>query len=146
MNPVPGPDAPHGSPPVSAATRLGVDAGRLLAALQNDPEFNIAARYLTCRIRLQVDDCYLSVVVADGHVIDVIDAMTGFDPYDIVLSGPVAVWRGILEPVPAPFYQDFWSARFKHGFRTEGDLDTLCAYYGAIRRMGDLMRDIAGAE
>jgi len=138
--------APGSPPPVSVLSLIGVRADELHRALRLDPEFRIASRYWTCNVRLAVDDCYLTVVVADGHVIDVIDAMTGFDPYDIVLSGPVAVWRGILEPVPAPFYQDFWSARFKHGFRTEGDLDTLCAYYGAIRRMGDLMRDIAGAE
>lgn len=144
MSPRPSEGDAEGSLVVSAATLIGVDAGRLRTAMRNDPELQIAARYLTCRIRLEIDDAYMTVLFVDGSVVDVVDTMTGFDPYDIVLSGPATVWRGILEPVPAPFYQDFWSARFMHGFRTEGDLDTLCAYYGAIRRMGDLMREIAG--
>ena len=66
--------------------------------------------------------------------------------YDIVLAGPAAVWRGILAAVPVPFYQDFWSARFMHGFRTEGDLDALCAYYAAVRRLGDLLRQQANHQ
>ena len=132
-----------GSPPASVESLIGVDADHLERALRADPEFQLASRYWTCRIRLTVDECYLTIVVVDGDVVEVQDTMTGFDPYDIVLSGSAQVWRNILAPVPVPFYQDFWSARFMHGFRTDGDLDTLCAYYLAVRRIADLMRDIA---
>jgi len=135
--------APGSPPPVSVLSLIGVRADELHRALRLDPEFRIASRYWTCNVRLAVDDCYLTVVVVDGDVVAVRDAMTGFDPYDILLAGPASVWRNILAPVPVPFFQDFWSARFMHGFRTEGDLDSLCAYYAAVRRIGDLMREIA---
>lgn len=127
----------------TAAGLLGVDPAAFGLALDTDPEFRIAARYWTCRLRLAVGDAYLTLVVRDGRVADVRDAMTGFDPYDILLAGPPDVWARILEPVPFPFYQDFWSARFMHGFRTEGDLDSLCAYYRAVRRIGDVLRVLA---
>jgi hypothetical protein len=98
------------------------------------------------RLRLQIGPGQLSIRLVDGKVVAVTDVATGFDPYDIVLSGPEPTWAEILAPVPRPFYQDFWSAAARHDFHLDGDLDSLCAYYGAVRRLGDLLRAHVTAE
>jgi hypothetical protein len=125
--------------PVSASG-WRIEVRRLAAEIAADAEFGIAARYWTVRLRLQIGATQLSIRLADGQVVNVTDVATGFDPYDIVLSAPEQTWLEILQPVPRPFYQDFWSAAARHDFRLEGDLDSLCAYYGAVRRLCDLLR------
>jgi hypothetical protein len=115
----------------------------LCASLDGDPEFVSASRYWTVRLRLEVGPAVYNLRIVDGRVEGIHSGDTGFDPYDIVLRAPVPTWAEILAPVPRPFFQDFWSAMARHDFRMEGDLDALCAYYGAIRRLGDIMRALA---
>jgi hypothetical protein len=117
-----------------------IDPARLKDELAADAEFGICARYWTVRLRLQIGPGQLTIRLTDGNVVAVSDVATGFDPYDIVLSGPGHTWTEILAPVPRPFYQDFWSAAARHDFHLDGDLDSLCAYYGAVRRLCDLLR------
>jgi hypothetical protein len=117
-----------------------IDTMRLKNELAADAEFAICARYWTVRLRLQIGLGQVRIQLVDGQVVTVSDIPTGFDPYDIVLSGPEQTWAEILAPVPRPFYQDFWSAAARHDFHLDGDLDSLCAYYGAVRRLCDLLR------
>jgi hypothetical protein len=126
---------------------LLIDPARLRAELAADAEFGICARYWTVRLRLELGARQVGIRLVDGQVVTVTDVATGFDPYDIVLRGPEQTWREILAPVPRPFYQDFWSAAARHDFRLEGDLDSLCAYYAAVRRLCDLLRShVAAAD
>jgi hypothetical protein len=124
---------------------IQIDPARLKDEIAADAEFAICARYWTVRLRLQIGTAQVTIRLADGMVAAVTDVVTGFDPYDIVLGGPEATWQEILAPVPRPFYQDFWSAAARHDFHLDGDLDSLCAYYGAVRRLGDLLRSHVGA-
>jgi hypothetical protein len=118
----------------------------LQEALNGDPEFRLAARYWNSRIKLAVGEQPYFVTVVDGVVVDATDVATGFDPYTIEIGGPVETWEEILAEVPRPFYQDFWSAFFRHGFTLGGDLELLYAYYGAIRRMADILRSLRTLE
>jgi hypothetical protein len=129
-----------------SARLVAIDTARLHEELAADAEFAICARYWTVRLRLQIGRSQLSIRLVDGQVVTVTDVATGFDPYDIVLAGPEQTWAEILTTVPRPFYQDFWSAAARHDFRLDGDLDSLCAYYGAVRRLGDLLRSHVAAE
>ena len=43
--------------------------------------------------------------------------------------------------MPRPFYQDLYAATVHHGFSVSGDTLNYCAYYPALRRLVELMRD-----
>jgi hypothetical protein len=132
---------------MSAGTSLAcVNPSRLADEITADPEFAICSRYWTVRLRLQTEGRQLTIRLVDGQLMTVSDVVTGFDPYDIVLSGPEGTWAQILAPVPRPFYQDFWSAAARHDFHLDGDLDSVCAYYAALRRLCDLLRAHVAVE
>jgi hypothetical protein len=111
-------------------------------ALNADPEFRLAARYWTARIKLTIGEGAYFLKITDGAVTSVSDTPTGFDSYTIEIGGPESDWEEILAEVPRPFYQDFFSAFLRHGFTLAGDLELLYAYYGAVRRMAEVLRAI----
>lgn len=114
----------------------------LREALESDGEFRRRSRSCTARIRIETGDQILQLRLIDGVITRLEEADTGFDPYEIILSAPSEEWAEIMRAVPLPFHQDFWSSRFHHGFRIDGDVDLYSAYYGALQRMGAVMRDL----
>lgn len=113
---------------------------RLVTALNDDPEFKLAARDWTARIKLVQGERASVLELVEGEVRGFDPVPSPFEPVDIVLSGSDELWDQIMAPVPEPFYQDFFAALFQHGFRLEGDMESLYAYYPAVRRMADVMR------
>ena len=47
----------------------------------------------------------------------------------------------LLAALPPPFYQDLYPASLHHGFDVVGSLADYCAYYPAIRRLIEIMRE-----
>lgn len=121
------------------------DPAALRRLLEADLEFRRRSRHWTARIRIETGDQVLQLRLIDGSVVRLDDKDTGFDSYEVLLAAPAEEWAEIMRAVPRPFHQDFWSARFHHGFRIEGDVDLYSAYYGAIQRMGALMRELVVA-
>lgn len=128
----------HALPTTPVAVRF--DPEGLRAALNDDPEFALRARHLNASFQIRTGDQVMDARVIDGVVVELREDDTGFVSFDILLEGEAEVWREILAAVPRPFYQDFWSAMFHHGFRIAGNLDLLSAYYSAVRRACDVMR------
>ena len=124
-----------------------LDLSALEQSLKKDPEFRLHSRYLTAVIRVVVEELQsFQIVVREGEVVEVDPIVTPFDSYDIQLVGTQEHWSALLSPIPPPFYQDFYPAMVHHGFRIEGDMETIMAYYSAIRRLGDIFREVATAE
>lgn len=122
-----------------------------LAALQNelgrDPEFLLHARHLTTRIRVVIGERQsFMIAIRDGELLGIDPVVTPFDSYDIQLAGSDEVWDLLLRKEPPAFYHDFFPAMAHHGFRIEGDMEMIMAFYPAIRRLGDLFRTVAAAE
>lgn len=118
----------------------GLDISNLTDALRRDQEFIRLSRNLTARLRIRVGVRSLLFTFHDGELASVTTLDTGFDSTHIVVDVPEPVWEEMMRAEPRPFYQDFWSAKFHHGVRIEGDFDLMSAYYGAIRRIGQLAR------
>jgi hypothetical protein len=115
--------------------------------LKRDPEFILHSRYLTAEIRVVLGAAQsFRIVVRAGEVVDVDPIVTPFDSYDIQLAGTEEQWEALLAPTPAPFYQDFYPAMLHHGFRIEGNMEMIMAYYAAIRRLAEIFRAVATAE
>ncbi len=130
----------------------------LLRQANDDPEFQIAARFWNTVLHVAVEDAGgagaggAGAELGDrGHLIRIRDgrieeirpqtsAGPG-EPWQLSISAPSDEWRRFLEPVPRPFYQDLWGASTYHGFRIQGDLEQhLYPYYPAVRRMFELLR------
>ena len=47
---------------------------------------------------------------------------------------------------PRPFYQDLYAATIHHGFTAAGNRTHFCAYYPALRRLVELMREVKNAN
>jgi hypothetical protein len=113
----------------------------LLAAVNEDPEFQLAARFWSGSFRLGMGPAEAYVFrIRDGRLVDVNLAPTSFDAWDFEIAGPAEGWTEILAPVPKPFYQDVASALLRHGFTLGGDVESYFAYHAALRRLVDLMR------
>lgn len=131
--------------------RVTFPAEELEKALNADPEFRIAARYWSGAVEFRVDDAPTVVRLEDGTVTSVssalpadLEAVTG--PGPVVIAAPASDWAQLLEKQPRPFFQDYHSATAHHGFRMDGDVETLWAYYAAVRRSADILRDVAVVE
>lgn len=117
---------------------LPCDATR--EALNADPEFRLNAQHWNAAVKLKVGDRNYLMRVVDGTVEEFKDEWDAFDVYTITIGGPEEGWEQMLKPIPPPFYQDFWGAFFRHDFEMGGDLESLYANYGAVRRMLEVLR------
>ncbi len=128
-------------------TAVPLDLDALERELGSDPEFVLHSRYLTASIRVVIGEAQsFRIVIRDGAIAEIDPVVTPFDSYDIQLAGSEEQWSALLAATPPPFYQDFYPAMLHHGFRIEGDMETIMAYYPAIRRLGDLFRSVAVSE
>lgn len=118
---------------------------RLQKALNDDGEFRIAARHWTATICLTSGAEDTIMRIKDGEVMSIVPSFEPLQEWNAAIAAPGHVWRELLRAQPRPFYQDFFPAMLHHGLELRGDLQLLLAYYPAVRRMGDLMREVANA-
>jgi hypothetical protein len=111
-------------------------------ALNGDPEFRLAARYWNGALEFRIGTRRCVVNLAEGEVTEVGEEVRG-PAAPVVISAPEEDWAKLLELAPRPFYQDFHAASAHHGFRLGGDVETLWAYYAAVRRSADILRAVA---
>ena len=112
--------------------------------LNGDHQFLRATKYWSAQLLLKVGD--------EGYVLEIVEgAVRRFEPgaglFDrctAVLGGSERDWEQLLEPVPPPFYQDFFGAFFQHDFEMAGDLDAVFSHYWALLRLLDVLRDAVG--
>ena len=114
---------------------------RLRSCLNHDPEFELAARFMSHNIRLGVGESECIVKVSDGIVTEI--KLPPFsEPCDFSIEGPSQSWENLLEPVPPPFYNSLFAGLQRGNFRLTGDLEVAYAYLWAMNRMVDIMRQL----
>ena len=116
---------------------------QIKTAVNNDPEFRITARFWHAAIRLEIGDDAVLLCIEKGQVAEVMSGRQVFAflvPANIVIAAPATEWEKFLERVPKPFYVDLFSATAHHGFTVGGDMESVYAYYPALRRLFDILR------
>ena len=106
-----------------------------------DGEFRMHARFWNSKIRLKIGDRRYQMVVDSGEIVSIERWYRG-TACDLSIMAPEQDWDALLEVVPRPFYQDLYPATLHHGFDVAGDIGHYCAYYPAIRRLIDVMREV----
>ena len=98
------------------------DPTRLLASVNADPEFRLAARYWNATLSLESPSRALRVEIADGRVATCRESAAG-RPATITVVASDDGWAQFLAPMPRPFYQDLLGGCVQHhGFQVAGDI------------------------
>lgn len=122
-----------------------VDSSRLIATANQDREFQLHARLWNARLALRCSDepaAMLRLTVSHGRMIV---SESSDLPADVQISAPRADWDALLAALPQPFYQDLRAACAHHGFRLDGERLHTAAFYPAIRRLIELLREVRNA-
>jgi hypothetical protein len=117
-----------------------IDFSTLAERANSDGELALHARFWNATVKLRVGSANYRLDIRDG-------AVKGCAPWYGTIAGDLAIeadeaeWANLLEPTPRPFYQDLYAATIHHGFSVVGDTKNYCAYYPAVRRLIELMRE-----
>ncbi len=109
-------------------------------AINEDPEFKIAARLMSKDVRVKVDNVECMFRIADGVLRNIKLENTYLDSWSFSISASGKSWDKFLQPVPPPGYNGLFGAMVQGLFRMEGDLEAGFAYYWAVQRMLDVIR------
>ncbi len=126
--------------------RVSIQPAQLGAALNDDSEFRLQARYWNGALQLQFGDDAHVFRLAEGEIVGVdSDALAG-NACEVIIRAPMEDWYEWVQPIPRPLYHELYPALWHHGFELEGDPDYVWPYYAALRRAGELVREHATVE
>jgi len=113
---------------------------RVIERANQDGEFRIAARLWNATLRFDLGGRSVELTIGDGrlHAARPCDRGTRADAS---VSGEAGEWEELLAPVPRPLHQDLFGGISLGRFRLEGDAEAFYAYYPAVRRLVDLLRE-----
>ncbi len=117
------------------------DPTRLSALFDTDRELARCARFWTGALHLGVGGQRFAVRFEAGAFTGAGPADAALGPRDVEIAAAPAEWEKLLAPVPPPFYQDAFGASLHHPVSLGGDPDTLFAYYPALRRVIEILRE-----
>ena len=121
-----------------------LDWQRVKARANGDDEFRIHARFWDSVVKLGVGDASYRMTVASGQITE-IEPWFATVACNLATQAPEDDWDALLESIPKPFYQDLYPATVHHGFDVVGDAQHYCAYFPAIRRLVEIMREVKNA-
>jgi len=117
-----------------------IDFTTLAERANADGEFALHARFWNATVKVGVGDSNYRLDIRDGAV-KACTPWAGTIAGDLAIEAAESEWAKLLEPMPRPFYQDLYAATIHHGFSVVGDTKNYCAYYPALRRLIELMRE-----
>ncbi len=118
-----------------------VDSPAVIARANADGEFQLHARFWNARLALVCGAQAQRLTISHGRMIAT-EATAQDAEADVTISAAPADWNALLEPVPRPFYHDLQAAMAHHGFELIGETRHCAAYYPAIRRLIDILREV----
>jgi hypothetical protein len=119
---------------------MAIDFTGLAARANADGEFALHARFWNATVRLRIGERSYRLDVRDGAIARV-KPWFGTIAADLAIEADESEWNELLAAMPRPFYQDLYAATVQHGFTVVGDTLNYCAYYPAVRRLVELMRE-----
>jgi hypothetical protein len=117
-----------------------IDWSRLAERVNGDGEFQLAARFWDATLRLDVGSESRRLRFADGALREVSPCALDAE-CDVHISAPTEEWERLLEPAPRPFYQDLLAAQAHHGIELNAEWLDFAAYYPALRRLVEILRE-----
>lgn len=116
---------------------LGIDFSAVADAANGDGEFAIAARYLNALLEISSDAETTELLIIDGRIEHIgAPGSSGEEHTRLLVHATVADWAHLLSACPPPGKVGVSTAE---GFSYHGDPIVRAAYYGAVRRLVELM-------
>jgi hypothetical protein len=109
--------------------------------VNEDGEFRLASRFWDATLRLDLGPESHQLRFEGGALCEVAPCAPDA-PYDVHISAPTEEWEKLLEPIPRPFYQDVLGAALNHGFTLTQDMLAFAAYYPALQRLVEILREM----
>jgi hypothetical protein len=113
----------------------------LARRVNQDGEFRLASRFWDATLRLDLGPESQRLCFQGGRLQEIRDCDPDAD-CDLHISAPLEDWERLLEPVPRPFYQDLFAAQLYHGFQMTAEPLDYAAYYPALRRLIEILREV----
>jgi len=120
-------------------------AKRYCSTLNNDPEFRLLARDITLNLAIEVGSDRRLLRFRDGELKAIGPMVPMADPVDVYIKGGSDFWNKLLSQVPPPRYHNLHSAAHAGTCEIAGNVELYNAYYPALNRMIDVMRNMQGA-
>lgn len=114
---------------------------QLRNAINKDPEFELAAKYMSQDVGFAVDDAEYVVEVREG-IVTKIKPNLGFESWNFRIQGTEETWEQFLQPVPPPLYNHLFAGLLGGSLTLKGDLVAAFAFFWATSRMMDVMREL----
>ena len=117
------------------------DVAALRMRFERDSELGHAVRFWTGALYLRAGEARSALRFEAGRFVHAGPSAEPTGPRDVEISAAPGEWAKLLAPLPPPFYQDVFGASLHHPVSLGGDVETLYAYYPAIRRVLEILRE-----
>jgi len=117
-------------------------AERLRERLNQDGAFRQVSRDMTLNMVLETDGAARLVTFRDGTLTAIKPLVSVTEPVDLTIRGDTTFWRNLLSPVPPPRFQNLYAGVRAETCRVSGNAELYWAYFAALTRLFDVMRDV----
>lgn len=118
---------------------------QLRTTLNADPEFKLAAQYMSENILLEMDESRCIIEVHDGMITAIKLAPLSNSDWSFSIKANADTWDKLLQPAPPPFYTGLNAASIQGNLFFSGNIEVAFAYYWAMNRLLDVMRQLQNA-
>jgi len=114
----------------------------IVDVLNSDPEFKIAARYMTKDVCIEVGKTKCIVKFRDGVVTEIKFEDAFAERWDFAVRASVDAWEKFLQPIPPRFYDGLFGGMIRGNFQIEGDTTMCFSHFWAVTRLFDIFREL----
>ncbi len=121
------------------------DAGtaeRLRERINQDGAFRQVSRDMKLNLAIETDGAARLVTFRDGALTSVRPFAAVTEPVDLTIRGDLTFWRNLLSPVPPPRFQNLYAGVRAETCQVSGNAELYWAYFAALTRLLDVMRDV----
>ena len=116
-------------------------AEHLRLRMNRDPEFKLLSRDMTLNLALEIGGERRLLKFRDGEMRSIGPFVPLAEPIDVTITGADEFWQQLLSPLPPPGFQNLYAGVRFAKCKVTGNSELYFAYYAAITRMVEVMRD-----
>jgi hypothetical protein len=117
-------------------------AERLRERINQDGAFHQVATDMMLNLAIETDGAARLVTFRDGRLTSINQFVAVTEPVDVTISGDATFWRNLLSPVPPPRFQNLYAGVRAETCRVSGNAELYWAYFAALTRLFDVLRDV----
>ncbi len=115
---------------------------RFREGINSDPEFKLAAQFMSKDILLGVGEAQCLVKISDGVITEMLVNPVSLEPPSFSIKASTEYWEKFLQPMPPPLFNDIFAAIARRTARISGDIESAFAHFWALNRMLNVIRKL----